>query len=108
MSDVLTNWKRRSCLLRLAAVCRTDAAVGPDGVVVLLRHTGVTVEAVVGPHWFLYLRRRKGKTEQAVTVCVSATVWWKENVSFFQGPTMQEVQNILGSRQPASANTNTF
>lgn len=32
----------------------TDAAVGPDGVVILLRHTAVTVEAVVRSHWFLY------------------------------------------------------
>lgn len=36
-------------------ICRTDAAVGPDGVVVLLRHTGVAGEAVVRSHWFLYL-----------------------------------------------------
>lgn len=35
-------------------VPRTDAAVGPDGVVVLLRHAGVTVEAVACSHWFLY------------------------------------------------------
>lgn len=34
-------------------VPRTDAAVGPHGVVVLLRHTGITGEAVVRSHWFL-------------------------------------------------------
>lgn len=33
----------------------TDAAVGPDGVVVLLGHAGVTGEAVVCSHWFLCL-----------------------------------------------------
>lgn len=38
-------------------VPRTDAAVGPDGVVVLLCHTGIAGEAVACPHWFLYHAR---------------------------------------------------
>lgn len=38
-------------------VPRTNAAVGPDGVVVLLGHTGIAAEAVIGSHWLLYHTR---------------------------------------------------
>lgn len=44
-------------------VLRTDAAVDPDGVVVLLRHARVTAEAVLRPHRLLDLRTRRGCSE---------------------------------------------
>lgn len=52
-SNYMTHFKDQS---------HTDAAVGPDGVVVLLRHTGITGEAVVSSCWFLYLWTKQCKT----------------------------------------------
>lgn len=45
-------------------MCRTDAAVGPLGVVVVLRHAGVAEEAVARPHRLLCL--------QTKSTCVTA------------------------------------
>lgn len=45
-------------------MCRTDAAVGPVGVVVVLRHAGVAEEAVARPHRLLGL--------QTKSTCVTA------------------------------------
>ena len=64
MKCVLSNYSDVSHDTDFVAVtiCRTDAAVGPDGVVVLLRHTGITGEAVVCSHWLLCLRTKQFKT----------------------------------------------
>lgn len=40
----------------LPPALRTNAAIDPHGVVVVLRHTGVAGEAVVSSHWFLCLQ----------------------------------------------------
>lgn len=84
-------------------MCRTDAAVGPVGVVVVLRHAGVAEEAVARPHRLLGLQTKINVCHGRHAVCADGTRSY-ECVKL----TMQDVQNILGSRQPASANTSTF
>lgn len=79
---------------------RTDAAVGPDGVVVLLRHARVTAETVLRSYRLLDLWT-EGR--------VADRCWWERLREVRRRElTMHEVQKILGLKQPASANTNTF
>lgn len=81
-------------------VVRTHAAVDPDGVVVLLGHARVTAETVLRSERLLDLWTKRR---------VAGRCWWKppREVRCWE-LTMHEVQKILGLKQPASANTNTF
>lgn len=79
---------------------RTDAAVDPDGVVVLLRHARVTAEAVLRPYRLLDLRTRR----RVAGHCCRKPLREARR----SGLTMHDVQKILGLKQPASANINTF
>lgn len=103
------TWKRRqqTCQSGVAndarttsRVVRTDAAVDPDGVVVLLRHARVTAEAVLRPYRLLDLRTRRRVADHCC--------WKPLREVRCSGLTMHEVQKILGLKQPASANINTF
>lgn len=79
---------------------RTDAAVDPDGVVVLLRHARVTAETVLRSDRLLDLWRKRR---------VAGGCWWEPLPELWCWElTMHEVQKTLGLKQPASANTNTF
>lgn len=81
-------------------VVRTDAAVDPDGVVVLLRHACITAETVLRSYRLLDLRTKQRVADRC---------WWKPLREVWCWElTMHEVQKILGLKQPASANTNTF
>lgn len=80
----------------------TDAAVDPDGVVVLLGHARVTAETVLRSDRLLDLRTKK-------TPCGRSSLAGKALLQVAGSQlTMQEVQKILGLKQPASANTSTF
>lgn len=52
----------------LPTALRTDAAICPHGVVVVLRHAGVAGEAVVGSHWFLCLQTEQHIRGLAIAV----------------------------------------
>lgn len=55
----------------LPPALRTDAAIDPHGVVVVLRHAGITEEAVVGSHWFLCLQTEQRIRGLAIAVPIT-------------------------------------
>lgn len=55
----------------LPPALRTNAAIDPNGVVVVLRHAGVAGEAVVGSHWFLCLQTEQHIRGLAIAVPIT-------------------------------------
>lgn len=55
----------------LPLALRTDTAIDPHGVVVVLRHACVAGEAVVGSHWFLCLQTEQRIRGLAIVVPIT-------------------------------------